>query len=255
MTICEEYPEYWEEVIKKEFEVLTIRRNSDFNEIFSVKEYDDSGAFLSKVDINHSSHEELGFNGKKDSKDYIERQFHIYSIKRLSDDEVFTIGDIIYSGDFKPTKLETITIRDNGGIAMWGKYHSNMLGEIGLASCIIKKPLFKTEDGVDIYEGDNYWFIILNKANYPALVDKEWKPICIQAENHNPEFTHEELQKNLGNVTFSTKEAAEEYILLNKPSFSYNDIIKAMKKVGIIGGTMDELTEKVKQILIKEKII
>ena len=73
----------------------------------------------------------------------------------------------------------------------------------------VKKVLFTTEDGVDVYEGDIYW-LITGDLSYcgQKAIDKGRK------------FGH----------VFSTKEKAQEYIELNKPKYSYNQIYDFIKK-------------------------
>jgi len=68
-----------------------------------------------------------------------------------------------------------------------------------------KNPLFTTADGKDIFEGDTYYFVF-------------------------PQFTLGTTKYALGTMngalaTFSTKEKSEEYILLNKPLLSLNDLL------------------------------
>ena len=70
----------------------------------------------------------------------------------------------------------------------------------------IKQPLFTTEDDVNIFKGDKYCAVF-----------------------YDFKYLEQEAIKNyeLDNATlrFSTKEKAEEYILLNKPCLSLNDLI------------------------------
>lgn len=116
-----------------------------------------------------------------------------------------------------------------------------------------KKVLFTCEDGISIKEGDEYWFIVLNKENYPALRDREWKPIREIAKDSNPQFKHEELQKHLGNKTFSTKEKAEEFIYFAKPRFSFKDIEKAYVAYVKFHGMNPSLKDIIRNL--KEKLI
>lgn len=69
-------------------------------------------------------------------------------------------------------------------------------------------PLFKSEDGVDMYVGDRYFRIISN-----------WE---IQEENVIQ--LGEYIYKNDTILRFSTKEKALGYIIKNKPCLSYNDV-------------------------------
>jgi len=75
----------------------------------------------------------------------------------------------------------------------------------------VKPVLFTTEDGVDIREGDNFYMLFtapdgIGKA-YVTRARKELLPLHI-------------YQK-----TFSRKELAEHWILMNKPILSLNDIL------------------------------
>lgn len=213
--IVEKYPEFWEEVVEKDYEILEIDGYS--------------GRYFLNPETGYMAYGGNG-DGMYNAEHYLNSGYHHYivSVKRLSDGEIFTVGDTIHSNDFKPTKLEKITIRDNGSIAMWGKYHSNMLGEIGLASCRIKQPLFTTEDGVDIYKGD-------------IAVPLDPKTFRIFAPtSYN---TGESIR--FGNyLYFSTKEATEEYILMNKPCLSINDIKRLRaENMGLVQKDLVELVK------------
>ena len=67
--------------------------------------------------------------------------------------------------------------------------------------------MFCTEDGVDVFKGDKFYICKLH----------DWKLIPCSASK-NATFSIDKSKK------FSTKEAAEEYILMNKPCLSINDI-------------------------------
>ena len=72
-----------------------------------------------------------------------------------------------------------------------------------------KEPLFTTNDGKQIFEGDTYW--TMDKENlhywYAGAASKIF-----------------ESGKNSFQLYFSTKDAAKEYLLLNKPCLSLKDI-------------------------------
>ncbi len=71
-----------------------------------------------------------------------------------------------------------------------------------------RTKLFTTEDGVDIYKGDEYWHII-----------SDW---TAQKENA-VEWGKDEYQKR--NIKrFSTREKAEEYVIFNKPCLTLKEI-------------------------------
>lgn len=82
-----------------------------------------------------------------------------------------------------------------------------------------KSVLFTTEDGVSIKEGDNYWFIWVkgkHLPNYQTL----YHPYFV--ENAAKLDSDEYWSKNA--KFFSTKKAAENYIVCNKPCLSFNDV-------------------------------
>lgn len=158
----------------------------------------------------------------------------IYSIRRESDCEIFTIGDKLPSN---------------------GKYYSIFKIEINEHYCYlhylteksehytwdlmdvdkVKQPLFTTEDGVDIYEGDHYYCIRKNGCIYQYYTAN--KNSC----------------KNEKHIDFSSEVAAEEYILMNKPCLSINDI-RNFPTVSIGPGGMPCLSLNMFKKLVKSKL-
>ena len=123
-------------------------------------------------------------------------------------EEIFTIGD--------KTTLGIITcfrLLDNEIMVDFDNKNSILLRSKKLQKA--KQPLFTTEDGVDIFEGEYY---------YP--VEKEFYFLHEKQTNHH--CTNEEKF-----WIFSTKEKAEEYILYNKPCLSLTDL----KNLGIFNET------------------
>lgn len=185
------YPEFWQEVIEKEYEILSFKDK------------------YSNLVVNKTNHQYL-YQGKSRgmevSLDFClgraKKYWDIYSIKRLSDGEIFTIDDKTKYGtitEFYLTHDNFIVYKTSTGssgvnISLWKK---------------TKKPLFTTEDGVDIFEGNEYTFV---RSNYSYKT-------CIAISSHESSKLSNDY---LGD--FSTKEAAEEYILINKPCLSINDI-------------------------------
>lgn len=134
--------------------------------------------------------------------------YRIYSIKRLSDGEVFTIGDRtenlnnFYDGDNKDHgKIHSIRLED-GKITV-GILHS---GGFFLNTVIkAKQPLFTTEDGKKIFKGDQSYFVTTSFYL------------------HGPSTYHGGGEHS--GKYFSTREAAEEYIIENKPVLSLKEIL------------------------------
>ena len=75
----------------------------------------------------------------------------------------------------------------------------------------VKEPIFTTEDGKDIYCGDNFWF-----------VDNLWNI-------GKGLVSHPVFKPLYGYTQFSSKEAAEKYIEENKPLYSKKQVINILK--------------------------
>lgn len=131
----------------------------------------------------------------------------IHSVRRLSDGEVFTIGDKVESVNrfYKGTWKIAEFIAANDMIYVTG---DNQAVNLFAIKKYQKQPLLTTEDGKDIYEGDEYWFV---SDQYHLLHQ-------ITANNY--------LIERNKYKRFSTEEAAKEYILMNKPCLSVNDVEK-----------------------------
>ena len=130
----------------------------------------------------------------------------IHSVKRLSDGEVFTIGDDVVVDDdgklYEIIKLIKLTDIIQVYAKTIGREIYYRLNSISKPK--VKTPLFTTEDGVEIFKGDSYY-----------LVSKDF---CIG-------FCSFYSKSDLTYKLFSTKEKAEEYILQNKPCLSLNDLL------------------------------
>lgn len=174
--------DYWEEVVEKEWEILSFK-NADNNQIYT--------KYTLFWDCLHSGGIGRGY-------DYCLKYYSINSAKNLKTGEVVTIGDEYEEGvvdSFSPTVF--------GGNLLVG-FKSFYIACNILDLTPLKKPLFTTYDGVDIFErGETYAvgldFNVSTKQDYYG--------------------SHPD------NKYFAKKERAEEYVLMNKPSLSINDII------------------------------
>jgi hypothetical protein len=141
----------------------------------------------------------------------------IHSIKSLSNGEVFQIGDSVeYYGKY--TTLESIYYNEHNQLSF-------KVEGIGapLTGCFMvnhphfkkvkPKPLFTTEDGVDVFKGDSA--IALDPINFKTFAETTYN-------------IGESLKYGKYKV-FSTLEAAQEYIILNNPCLSINDVAKVYK--------------------------
>lgn len=210
----ENNPEFWEEVVEKDYEILSFKGN------ISKKIWKKDSQFKDTYVLKD------GIKPFNSLKDMLNHPFllSIYSVKRLSDGEVFTIENRVkYKGD-NYTISRFKTLNEKGLVELIGIQHLTYLNEIQH----IKNPLFTTEDGVDIFEGDKFTTVLIDKLILMDINETANSKILIVHPNYK---------------YFSTKEAAEQYILMNKPCLlSINDIkflqtildfelVKSLKKV------------------------
>jgi hypothetical protein len=204
-----EYPEFWEEVIEKDYKILSFKNNHAI--VYIQKDGKYSCSMPNTLSIGHCTSEEML---------KLNDNYQIHSIKRLSDGEIFTIDDIIIYNEVFPTKLKIKSFQIfNNELLVHKDYtmNTNKLSEIKH----IKQPLFKTEDGVEIFEG-NEVFYVFNDLTPVSNEGYKYKWTVYPAGKQY-------INNNVGNnyyKIFSTKKAAEEYISMNKPCLSYNDILK-----------------------------
>jgi len=185
-TDIQKFPEFWEEVVEKEYEILSFKTGVNIRTLSQ-----QNGLYYFQSD-------------GKDLKYLINNKFYnIHSVKRLSDGEVFTVGDKLYGYDLGRCVDLTMFKLDKDRCLVG---HRD-LGLIDIKDCKkAKQPLFTTEDGVEIFENTRFWFIKLDSKKWNIWSD-EWSS---------------NLKTNDDYRYFSTKEKAEEYIIMNKPILSVN---------------------------------
>jgi hypothetical protein len=181
------YPEFWEEIVPKTYEIQSFKVG---NNSYAGKAVNKEGKFTGYYGLPHVSLEKALEN------------WSIYSVKRLSDGEIFTVGDKLHKHGATIKKF--IVMNDFLQIisdATHGVVTDNLgwrLENLQKARC----PLFITEDDVTIYEENkkSCWVIDtdFNLHPYPYI----------------------------GFKTFSTKQKAEEYIAKNKVLFVTEDNVK-----------------------------
>ena len=221
-------PEFWEEIKKeceKEYEILSfyaknIGGKDEVNPHYIWYETRKGSNLWSRMQ-NITSPYTTGEILKN-------KNYAIHSVRRLSDGEVFTVGDVCEFG-----KITKIFITE-GGCCMTALPTSDTFYNCNIMYLKKTKPvLFTTEDGVDIREGDDYYYIVNTKV--------------YKSQATNTDYT------NFYTLQFSTREKAEEYILLNKPCLSITDIQsiyvsakKGYKKNGNETNYFEELINLVK---------
>lgn len=198
----------WQEIIEKDYEILSFINPKSIITYLGI----DKNTILNKS----SSNEFKGCDSKRPvistnlNRLLNNNNWNIHSVKRLSDGEVFTIADEINSNIFDTKQqIKDFYFLDNILKVRTFSFTEN-LNNIEH----IKKPLFTTEDGVDIFEGDEY-------HNVNSLLNYK---LC-KADSFDMSIEFEVFNNLNENKTFSTKLEAEKYIVKNEPCLSYNDIM------------------------------
>lgn len=204
----EKYPEFWEKVVKKDYEILSFIQESGITDLWTKFDCGWGRNFKGICFTEPYKLEEILNNPL----------YKIYSVKRLSDGEIFTIGEKTTDGII--TKFE---ILDNVLIVFIFDITWIKLDLIQKA----KQPLFTTTDGVDIYKGD---------IVYPVTAWFEYSSITA-GEKTLLLFPNRKF--------FSTKEKALDYIIMNKPCLSIKDVNLAIGEKYI-----SDILEK----LVKDKL-
>jgi len=188
------YPEFWEEVIEKDYEILS---------------------YIKKGSIACTTTKRRGGENH-------EEYWNIHSVKRLSDGEMFTIGDMI-----KTTYTERIRILGFRSPEA-NEYFIEILTGFTRLSTIekVKQPIFLTHDGKDIFEGDTVWWVRKESYSYS----------CFEA------YSGIKFHSNL-NAYFLTATAAGNYINKNKVLFTTEDGvgIKKDEVVYVVDGRLNSI--------------
>lgn len=134
-----------------------------------------------------------------------------------SETETFTVGDkMTFNGlggsdwQNKSTEILGFEYRQNGELA--AKYANGIVSVDKIQKA--KEPLFVTEDGVGIFEGMSYYTVFEKNVGEATAFEV------------NGIFTAKHEYRKIKYIKyFTTIAAAEEYIRLNKPTFSIKQII------------------------------
>jgi len=176
--------------------------------------------------------------------------FNIKSVKRLSDGEVFTVGDYFtYVPNGTKHKIISITNGSNVGLIIHGENNCSAIEKYGFTKIIkAEQPILVTEDGVDVSVGDSIFYVFNDETPIGnGGFNQKWKPIQIKASFNNTGNNYYKL--------FSTLAAAEEYIIENKPCLSikeFNSILNEYDGSTCFMQGNGNIIEKLKQ-LVKSK--
>lgn len=202
------YPEFWEKVDEKNYEIVSFKLADSYAYIQNNGEY----LCVDKPYTDKTGGSPLEWMVSEDS------DWDIYSVKRLSDGEVFTIGDKINAGIDKCNSILSFRIDDSEQVIIDVKLGSYYLSDLEH----IDTPIFTTEDGVDIYEGDKFWYIAKSSWNIGQLEAPE------------------NIIAYMAHGRFKFKHNAEDYVEEHKPRYSKADIRKAFRN-SIFGDEYCEL--------------
>ena len=193
------WSEYWEEVVEKDYEILSYLKKG-------------STTCTTTKRRGGENHEEF---------------WNIYSVKRLSDGEVFTLGDKIKVYQHGSTNTidkiseERNSLFKNG---IWFVYDS---GGCSIDYAIKQpRPIYLTHDGKDIFPEDIVWYV--NKENFYHDYIKAYPEVKFNSDIR---------------AYFLTEEEAKKYIIENKPALS----IKEFWEITTMSGS-----NRVKSIVLKE---
>lgn len=208
-VIPSKFPEFWEEIIEKEYEILK------FSDGFNIYCKMFSGLFT--INTTYTYDEEY----------LLKCQYKIYSVKRLSDGKIFTIGDKV-CWDWTECNVKYFVIDalrlsfDKSEIILEFEKRNVFEGlfndeKFNFRHYEESQPLFTTEDGVEIFEKDSY-FLVTNDFK---------KAFCSF-------YSESDLKYKL----FSDGEKADEYIKMNKPEFSRKQVIELVNSLSRVANTI-----------------
>jgi len=214
--------EFWEEVIEKNYEILKISG-------YTLR---DNGKYS-----HHKSQSKIGVITAEKLLSSDRYSYYIKTVKRLSDGEIFTVGDKIMYNE-TPLKIKKIFIDSkNYKLRIISENYRSQAPVIffGINYLIkYKQPFFTTEDGVDIYEGDTIFSVESSLNEINLKVAGNYKK---STKNHPVKHWYND------DKYFSTKEKAEEYILMNKPCLSINDVLSIGQRIIVDEGKLKKLVK------------
>ena len=198
--------EFWEKVISKNYEILSFYTpesdsilDKKSNGLFS---YGSGSGYYSEEDLLSGDRDRMDLKGN-DLFDYV-----IYSVKRLTDGQVFSLGDKAkdsrygFVGTIDKFKINGGSVYVSSKENVWGQDLSNLI------KYEEPKVLFTTLDNVELKHGDKFY-----------VVDTKFFKI-FEAEA-GITFKTEKWIKN----SYFDRKLAEEWIVMNKPVLSLNDLL------------------------------
>ena len=152
--------------------------------------------------LQYVQKDKLAFTSKRRGGKDHEKYWNIYSVKRNLDGEVFSIGNSITGATYNdPRVIETIHQTELGIVLGQSRGYTDLEDA---KKC--KAPLFLTNDGVEVFVGDIIHVVDSSLNSIDRIMVANFRP-----EDY-PTFK-----------VFSTKKAAEDYIVKNKYALSIED--------------------------------
>lgn len=224
LKIAKDYSEFWEKIVEKDYEILSFNNKK---EKILIKGKDYLAGIAEQILLDSKINE-------------------IHSVKRLSDGEVFTINDKIEVENKGIIVKFEIDDLSNSGMTVYSDKNITTIYNNSCLSHIQKynNALFTTEDGVNIKVGDTYW-VLNTKFNDWIFEEKAAR------DNINYFYKDKSYAEKTRIYYFSTKEAAEEYVLMNKPCLSINAVL-SINQWNLVE-TKTSTTKKLKE-LVKLKL-
>lgn len=148
----------------------------------------------------------------------------IHSVKRLSDNTIWSFGNKFDANAGCQLTISKFSLTEDNRIIV----HSKEYGYWFLED--IRRPaLFTSQDGKPIYKDDKFYFVDKSFRINEYWADSCWTPVQDGLE-------------------FSTKDAAEDYVLHHKPTISLSQVLL---RYSLIFGNNDEFAESMKNIAFK----
>lgn len=206
-------PEFWEEVKENDYTIISV-----INPVGIILTYDGETC----IKRSDGKEAETTILLQKALSNFYNCK--IYSIKRTKDGEVFTLGDRV-SGLTLNCVINEIWLNPDCPTQIL----FNHLDEgICFKDATKLKPIITTEDGVDLYSGD----LLYSVSDTFSEVAQD--TICHNSPSY---FWLQKVKK------FSTKEKAEEYLLMNKPCLSIKDVLSVGQRVIVDEGKLKRLVK------------
>lgn len=133
-----------------------------------------------------------------------QNEYHIHQVRRVSDLVVFAVGDITNHGLISKLFISGNIMVAETNLGAYGIYH---LSHAPIPQ--VREVLLTTEDGVGIYEDGDYVWVIGNNWNIDCFTPSKSFAVGITKKEK----------------IFSTKELAENYVLMNRAVLSIQDVL------------------------------